>query len=75
MKRFVIVGQVKNGEELEKLTKHVSNSLKEFEKEHGQLAETEIQIGVLEEQVQPIYTDARSIGFQADYDFYEEEDE
>jgi hypothetical protein len=63
MKRFLIVGQVEDGQKLEELTNHVSKALKEFESEHGLLTEADVQIVVGDIIQEPLYTDGLSIGF------------
>lgn len=64
MKRFIVYGQIPDGTELEKLTKHISNAVLTFEKKHGSIEEIDVQITITGgDEEKPIFTDARRIGF------------
>lgn len=63
MKRFIVYGQISNGTELEKLTKHISNAVSTFEKKHGSIEEIEVQIAITKDEENQVFTNARRIGF------------
>lgn len=63
MKRFIVYGQIPDGTELEKLTKHISNAVSTFEKKHGSIEEIDVQIAITKDEKNQVFTDARGIGF------------